>query len=84
MLKRVLFLSTLMLGSLGAQTRAFEVATIRPAAELNPQAILSGKMRVGMKIDAGRVDIGFLSLKDLIPLAYGIWNTVNKAWVLFH
>jgi uncharacterized protein (TIGR03435 family) len=72
MLKRVLVLSALVLGSLSAQAPAFEVATIRPAAELNPQAIMAGKMRVGMKIDAGRVDIGFFSLKELIPLAYGM------------
>jgi uncharacterized protein (TIGR03435 family) len=72
MLKRVFFIATVAATCLSAQTPSFDVATIRPAAELNPQAIMSGKMRVGMKIDAARVDIGFLSLKDLIPLAYGV------------
>jgi len=51
---------------------AFEVASIKPSPPLDPQAILSGKMHVGMKTDASRVDIGFLSLADLIRVAYNV------------
>lgn len=50
----------------------FEVATIKPAAPLNPQAIVAGKAHLGMIVDGSRVDIGYLSLADLIPLAYRV------------
>ncbi len=51
---------------------AFEVATIKPANMPNPSDWMSGKMHVGMKTDAARVDIGFMSLTDLICLAYDV------------
>src|SRR5258706_5235667 len=51
---------------------AFEVATIKAAGPLNPQAIMSGQMRIGMKVDAARVDIASFSLADLIRTAYKI------------
>jgi uncharacterized protein (TIGR03435 family) len=50
----------------------FEVATIKPAPPLNPAAMAAGKMHVGMSVDAARVDIGYLSLSDLILLAYKV------------
>jgi uncharacterized protein (TIGR03435 family) len=63
-------------GLLPAQTATpkleFEVATIKPAAPPNPQMILAGKVHLGMTIDGGRVDFGFLSLADLIPIAYRV------------
>jgi uncharacterized protein (TIGR03435 family) len=76
MLQRVLtpVLSGLLLaGAALAQAPAklqFEVATIKPAAPLNPAMIQSGKMRVGLHIDKARVDIGFLSLADMIQAAF--------------
>src|SRR3982751_6592380 len=51
---------------------AFEVASIREAAPLTAATFREGKAHLGMKTDAGRVDIGYLSLKELIPLAYGV------------
>ena len=51
---------------------AFEVATIRPAPPLDPAKLVSGQMHVGITTDAGRVDIGSLSLADLIRTAYRI------------
>jgi len=50
----------------------FEVATIRPAKMPSPADVMNGKMHVGMKTDAARVDIGFLSLSDLICQAYKV------------
>src|ERR1700761_4640437 len=57
-----------------AQTAApsFEVATIKPAPPLDPAKIAAGKLHIGMKIDAGRVDIGFMSIADLIRTAYEV------------
>jgi uncharacterized protein (TIGR03435 family) len=61
----------------------FEVATIKPAPPLNPAAIQAGKMHVGMKIDAARVDIGYLSLADLIMTAYKVKShqVVGPDWM---
>ncbi len=53
------------------KTLAFEVATIKPAIPLQEQA-LSGKMHVGVNIDAARVDIGGMALSDLIAMAYKV------------
>ncbi|MGA9108105.1 MAG: TIGR03435 family protein [Bryobacteraceae bacterium] len=51
---------------------AFEVATIKPAQMPTPADVMNGKMHVGMKTDAARVDIGFMSLTDLIGIAYDV------------
>jgi uncharacterized protein (TIGR03435 family) len=53
---------------------AFEVAVIRaapPAMELIKQ-LQSGKAKVGMTVDGSRVDIGFVSLADLVGMAYNV------------
>ncbi|MGA2119229.1 MAG: TIGR03435 family protein [Bryobacteraceae bacterium] len=51
---------------------AFEVASIKVAVPPNPADIMAGKLHVGMKVDGARVDIGFMSLADLIRAAYKI------------
>jgi len=65
------------------QQPAFEVASIRSAAQITPDMITSGKLHVGVKIDAGRVDIGYLSLRELIPMAYEVkaFQLVGPDWL---
>jgi uncharacterized protein (TIGR03435 family) len=66
-----LFLATHLL----AQTTppsAFEVASIKPSAPLDSKQVLMGQQRVGMKVDAARVDIANLSLADLVRIAYRV------------
>ena len=72
MKKHLLALVLAVAGSALAADPVFEVASIKPSGPMNPQAMMQGKMRVGMKIDAARVDIGFLSLADLIRTAYEV------------
>jgi uncharacterized protein (TIGR03435 family) len=55
-----------------ASALAFEVASVKPAGPLDPVKIMNGQMRIGMKIDKARVEIGALSLNDLIMIAYKI------------
>src|SRR6476659_5055448 len=55
-----------------AAAPAFEVAAIKPAPPLDAAKIMAGKLHVGMTINAARVDIGNLSLADLIRIAYKI------------
>ncbi len=54
------------------QPLAFEVASIKPAAALDPMAIAQGKVRVGMKVDGAICDIGSFSLRDLVRTAYEV------------
>ncbi len=51
---------------------AFEVATIKPAEPITPAQIQSGKVHLGLSVDAARVDIGYMSLYDLIAAAYKV------------
>jgi uncharacterized protein (TIGR03435 family) len=55
----------------------FEVATIKPAPELNPMAMAmalqQGKMpHIGMNIQGTRVDIGSMTLTDLVVAAFKV------------
>ncbi len=51
---------------------SFDVATVKPAGTLDPQKIMSGQMRIGMKVDEAMVDIGSLSLMDLMTIAFKV------------
>lgn len=51
---------------------AFEVATVKPAQLPTPQQMMAGKAHLGMNVDAARVDIGAMSLADLIRIAYRV------------
>ncbi len=61
---------------------AFEVASIKPAIPLQEQA-MSGKMHVGVNWDKARVDIGGMSLQDLIGIAYKVkpHQVVGPDWL---
>ena len=59
-------------GAALGQTPAFEVASVKPAAPLDRSQMLSGQMHVGMKVDAARVDIGSMSVAELIRIAYRV------------
>jgi uncharacterized protein (TIGR03435 family) len=65
----ILTLSALAFGQ-EQKPRSFEVASIKPAETLTPALIASGKLHIGMKVDQARVDIGYVSLADLIPIAF--------------
>jgi uncharacterized protein (TIGR03435 family) len=71
MRNRLVFLVVAAVTAFGQQP-AFEVASIRSAAQITPEMIQAGKLHVGMKIDAGRVDIGYASLRDLVMQAYEV------------
>src|ERR1041384_5429327 len=86
--KRLLIVSTLLAaGTALAQTPpaklAFEVASIKPAEQLDPAKMRSGQARVGVKIDQARVDIGFLSTAELIRMAYKLksYQLIGPEWL---
>ena len=53
---------------------SFEVATIHPSSpdQTIGQQIAQGRLHVGMSISQSRVDIKFLTLADMIPIAYRV------------
>jgi uncharacterized protein (TIGR03435 family) len=61
---------------------SFEVASIKLAEPLDPQKLISGQQRLGMKVDAARVDIESVSLTDLVNMAFKIppSRTSGPAW----
>lgn len=63
---------------------AFEVASVKLAPPLDVAAIVSGKAHIGMNIDKARVDIGGLSLLQLVCIAYKVKPyqvTGNPEWM---
>ncbi|HEV3329722.1 MAG TPA: TIGR03435 family protein [Bryobacteraceae bacterium] len=62
----------MLFGQASSPAPAFEVASIKPAPLFNPQLIRSGKLHIRVNIDEARVDIGSLSLKDLLCFAYSV------------
>ena len=61
----------------------FEVATIKPAGAMDPAKMMSGKMRIGARIDAGRAEYNFSSLRDLIMAAYDVkpYQITGPDWI---
>jgi len=58
-----------------AQTPAppsFEVASIKPAEPITQAKLTSGNLHLGMLVEGLRVDIGYLSLAELIPIAFNV------------
>lgn len=51
---------------------SFEVASVKPAAPLNRQRILSGEQHLGRKLDKARVEYSSVSVGELIATAYDI------------
>jgi len=66
-----------------ASAPAFEVASIKPAGQINPARIAAGAMRIGMTVDTARVDIGFFSVADLIRTAYRVkpYQVSGPTWL---
>ena len=67
---------------------SFEVATVKPAAPLDMAKIgaaaQAGKMpKLGAHVDGGRAEYTFVSLKELIVLAYGVkpYQVTGPDWM---
>ena len=62
----------------------FEVASVKPSEPVTPAMVASGKIHAGMKIDNARVDIGLMSLMQLITKAYDVksYQVQGPDWML--
>ncbi len=66
------FASAPLFAQTPAPAPAFEVASVKPAPPIAPAQVMAGKIHVGMAVDGARVDIGNLSLRDLLCIAYRV------------
>src|SRR5580698_414957 len=48
----------------------FEVASVRPSPPITPELVQSGRLRQGMTINAGRVDIAGIPFPGLLSYAF--------------
>ena len=66
-----------------AQPPAFEVASVKPSEPITPAMVQSGRLNIGVAIDATHVRISKLSLSDLVRLAYQIkfYQYSGPAWM---
>ena len=58
--------------ALGQSPAAFEVASIKQAAPYTMEAVHSGQMKVGLKVDGARAEFGAMTLTDLVSRAYRV------------
>src|SRR5258708_39279493 len=61
----------------------FEVASVKAVGPLDPQKIMKGEMRMGMRIDGAMVDVGSMSMSDLVQYAFGIksFQLTGPGWM---
>jgi uncharacterized protein (TIGR03435 family) len=71
-MRKAALLALSLAGFAFGQGLSFEVASIKPAPPLDPQAIIGGKMHVGMQVDDARVDIGYGIPFTLIMQAFDL------------
>jgi uncharacterized protein (TIGR03435 family) len=68
--RKVAFAILVLALSAVAAAQTFEVASIKAAGQLDPQKLLSGQQRIGMKVSQDRVDIEMTSLTELVQMAF--------------
>jgi uncharacterized protein (TIGR03435 family) len=70
-----------------AQGPAFEVASVKRSEPITPEMVQSGRLRIGVSIDARNVRLSQMSLFDLTKLAYQVkthqvsgppWTTTER------
>jgi len=79
----MLFMPILVFGQAPAPPVSFEVASIKAAQAITPAMFTSGKLHVGMSVDGARVDIGYMSLAELIPMAFKVksYQVSGPEWI---
>src|SRR5215467_770128 len=65
------------------QLPTFEVASVKASPPFDVQKIMSGQQRIGMRMDAGRVEIDGLPLSDIINAAFRVksYQVTAPSWL---
>src|SRR5262245_65830 len=81
---RVILIAVIAVASASAQPLPqFEVASVKTAPPLDVQKVISGQQRLGMRMDAGRVDIDGLPLSEIINTAFRVkaYQVTAPSWL---
>jgi uncharacterized protein (TIGR03435 family) len=81
---RVVVVAALAVASASAQRPPqFEVASVKDSPPFDPQKIMSGQQRLGMRIDASRVEIDGMPLSQIINTAFRVktYQVTAPSWV---
>jgi uncharacterized protein (TIGR03435 family) len=81
---RVAVIAAIAVASASAQQPPqFEVASVKEAPPFDVQKIMAGQQRLGMRMDAGRVDIDGLPLMQIITTAFRVkpYQVTAPGWV---
>ena len=81
---RVIVVAAIAVAAVSAQQPLqFEVASVKASPPLDTQKIISGQQRMGMRIDASRVDIDGMPLPDIINTAFRTksYQVTAPGWV---
>jgi uncharacterized protein (TIGR03435 family) len=82
MISRLLLIAALACAAF-CQTPAFEVASVKPSEPITPEMVRSGRLQLGVSIDAKSVRISKLSMFELICLAFQVkgHQVSGPAWM---
>jgi uncharacterized protein (TIGR03435 family) len=82
---RVAVVAAMAVASASAQQPPlqFEVASVKASSPLDVQKVMTGQQRLGMRTDAGRVDIDGLPLMQIIVTAFRVkpYQVTAPGWV---
>jgi uncharacterized protein (TIGR03435 family) len=72
-----------VMGAAAQQAPQFEVASVKASPPFDPQQVLSGKQRIGTRMDAGRVEMDGLPLGDIINAAFRVksYQVTAPSWL---
>jgi uncharacterized protein (TIGR03435 family) len=70
-------------GAAAQQLPTFEVASVKASPPLDIQKVMSGQQRIGMRMDAGRVEIDGMPLAEIINTAFRVkaYQVTAPSWV---
>jgi len=76
-------LLAILIASAASAQPAFEVASVKPANPIDSKAMIETKLAAGLQVQGTRVDATFISLADLIRLAYRLktYQLSAPAWL---
>jgi uncharacterized protein (TIGR03435 family) len=82
---RIVVIAAIAVASAAAQQPPpqFEVASVKASPPFDVQKLMSGQQRIGMRMDAGRVEIDGLPLPDIINTAFRVksYQVTAPSWL---
>ena len=79
----VAVIAVMAAASVSAQPPQFEVASVKASPPFDAQKVMSGQQRLGMRMDASRVDIDGMPLPEIINIAFRVksYQVTAPSWL---